>query len=420
MSVRRPIPSLTGLRFVAAMCVVASHALGQLVPFPASQPEWYVYASAASGIGMTLFFVLSGFVIQYNYGASIRQEGIRGIFNFFVARFARLYPLYALCLAYDFFSHWRHGTLHPVSISLAYYLLMMQSWIYLVIGDNNLIYQYGPIPQVSWSISTEWLFYVTYPAICFLLLRLPTYRAKLAAGTMFSIISYGALFVIFTHYQGINQFAVESFGPVADIHSHWQDCYIRWLVYFSPYSRIAEFILGCLSAAVFMQLQDRPITRSEARIGVLVLVAALVGIVGLYHAMFGPPYSGPPFKFVTFLHMSFGFAPLVAVVIFCCARYRTWLSAALSVPGVVLCGEISYSVYLLHIVVILVVSRGAISVTHLSAEVFDLALVGFALIATIGVSFISYTLWESPTRRVIRKALTAKRRYVADTASTAG
>lgn len=240
-----------------------------------------------------------------------------------MARIARLYPLHVLCLAYDFISGWGHGSLHHVSTSLPYYLLMIQSWTYVVIGDNNLIYQYGLIPQVSWSISTEWLFYLAYPAICFLLLRLPTCRAKLVAGTIFSIISYGALFVIFSHYQAINQFAVETFGPVADIHSHWQDCYIRWLVYFSPYSRIAEFILGCLSAAVFIQLQDRPVTQREVKIGVLALVAALLGSAWLYHAMFGPPYSGPPFKFIGFLRMSFGFAPLVAVVLFCWARYHT-------------------------------------------------------------------------------------------------
>jgi hypothetical protein len=48
---------------------------------------------------MTLFFVLSGFVIHYNYAASIERDGARGIANFFVARFARLYPLYIVVIA---------------------------------------------------------------------------------------------------------------------------------------------------------------------------------------------------------------------------------------------------------------------------------------------------------------------------------
>jgi peptidoglycan/LPS O-acetylase OafA/YrhL len=62
---------------------------------------------------------------------------------------------------------------------------------------------------------------------------------------------------------------------------------------------------------------------------------------------------------------------------------------------------------------------GAIPVTYLSAGVFDLAYMGLAVLAMIGMSFITYTLWESPMRRVIRKALTARPRYAAETASTA-
>src|SRR5260370_14849385 len=48
--------------------------------------------------GMSAFFVLSGFVIHYNYEAQIRDEGWRGFANFLVARFARLYPLYIVCV----------------------------------------------------------------------------------------------------------------------------------------------------------------------------------------------------------------------------------------------------------------------------------------------------------------------------------
>jgi peptidoglycan/LPS O-acetylase OafA/YrhL len=420
MSDRSPILSLTGLRFVAALCVAVSHAAGQIVRFPADQPAWFLYLSSAAGIGMTLFFVLSGFVIHYNYATIIQEAKLRGILYFFLARFARLYPLYILCLVGSLAIEWWHGHLHHVRVPLPYYLLMLQTWRYVVLGGNNLIYQFGMIPQIAWSISTEWFFYVLYPAICFLLLQIPAFRSKVAAGAIFSLIAYIALFAIYTHYQTINQAAVEAFGPVADIHLNWQDCYIRWLVYFSPYSRISEFFLGCVSAALFMQMRDRPVTRNEARIGVLLLIATLVGIGWLYQAMFGPPYSAPPFRFVTFLHMSFGFAPLVAVMIYCCARYRTWLSAALSVPLVVLCGEVSYSVYLLHVVVIHAFSLAAIPVTSAFAEAFDLACMALALLVTVGISFGSYSLWESPMRRLIRRAFNFSPAYSAKLSSTPG
>src|SRR5215203_4219419 len=48
--------------------------------------------------GMSLFFVLSGFVIHYNYGM-FRTDGlVAGGKKFFIARFARLYPLYFVVL----------------------------------------------------------------------------------------------------------------------------------------------------------------------------------------------------------------------------------------------------------------------------------------------------------------------------------
>jgi peptidoglycan/LPS O-acetylase OafA/YrhL len=48
---------------------------------------------------MSLFFVLSGFVIQYNYADIFLKERLpSATFKFIVARFARLYPLYVLSI----------------------------------------------------------------------------------------------------------------------------------------------------------------------------------------------------------------------------------------------------------------------------------------------------------------------------------
>ena len=60
-------PSLTGLRFVAALCVAAAHGRSHIdIPEPgfATVAHWI---STSAGFGMSPFFVLSGFVIHYNY-----------------------------------------------------------------------------------------------------------------------------------------------------------------------------------------------------------------------------------------------------------------------------------------------------------------------------------------------------------------
>jgi peptidoglycan/LPS O-acetylase OafA/YrhL len=95
------IPSLTGLRFLAALSVAVAHAAGisllSMNQQGAVQTATH-WLEVGAGFGMTLFFVLSGFVIHYNYSQKIFGKGLNGVAKFFWARFARLYPLYFLIL----------------------------------------------------------------------------------------------------------------------------------------------------------------------------------------------------------------------------------------------------------------------------------------------------------------------------------
>jgi peptidoglycan/LPS O-acetylase OafA/YrhL len=69
---RPPIPSLTGLRFIAAFSVLFAHALPKIFPLPEGSVllNFYTLLESVSAEGMSLFFVLSGFVIHYNYSGT--------------------------------------------------------------------------------------------------------------------------------------------------------------------------------------------------------------------------------------------------------------------------------------------------------------------------------------------------------------
>ena len=95
------IPALTGLRFFAAACILTEHAGAWLAQFTNSDVNKYL---TVWGIfGMPLFFVLSGFVIHYNYRRLfLSRTAARATCEFAAARFARLFPLYMCLLIVSF------------------------------------------------------------------------------------------------------------------------------------------------------------------------------------------------------------------------------------------------------------------------------------------------------------------------------
>lgn len=157
------IPSLTPLRGIAAILVVLFHYdifMGQLAP-PGNMIISKLY------LMVDLFFVLSGFIMFHVYGTWFEQRVNRVKFiNYMKARFARLYPLHLFMFLYLliwacllWFKIGRanlpgilNAFLLPESIPTS--LLLIQAWgMHLEATWNT----------VSWSISVEWFLYLLFP-----------------------------------------------------------------------------------------------------------------------------------------------------------------------------------------------------------------------------------------------------------------
>ncbi len=397
---QQQIQSLTGLRFVAAALVCISHALPKMVQYPTS-PLWHSLVSTLATEGMTLFFVLSGFVVFYNYERSIRLPG--GLRNFVVARFSRLYPLYVVCIAYELLIKYSWAQLSSDQLgALPYYLTLTQSWFYKPIGDHALIYQYGLLAAVSWSISTEAFFYLAFPAICLALTRLRTLNAKIAGLIATFAIGFAVIITLNLNAGLINDFGRSTFGQVSDVP---QDSFYRWLLYFSPYIRIFEFVAGCLIASIFMGVAHIKPSAREERIGLAVTSALIVATAALHYVFFGMESHSPWHHLFAATHMNIGFAPLLGGIIFCCARYKNYFTRILNQPKIVLCGEASYSIYMLHFVVINAFRYESPVITAPSVAIGSFLMLGAVIMATLGIAIVSWTLIEMPARRFIRHAL---------------
>src|SRR5580700_10315426 len=176
---RPDIPALTGLRFYAAFFVLIAHGGAALLADHETSYGAIYWATQASGFGMTLFFVLSGFVIHYNYANLVTGAGVKGIGSYLWARFARLYPLFLLMMLVYVLISSRHvdywagypQRLNSTFRALPFFLVSVQSWFYAVIDGNPLIDAIGGASPITWSISTEWFFYFVYLGLVWLVLR---------------------------------------------------------------------------------------------------------------------------------------------------------------------------------------------------------------------------------------------------------
>jgi peptidoglycan/LPS O-acetylase OafA/YrhL len=416
---REDVPGLTGLRFVAAFSVLIAHGCSTLAAHE-TPLGWIYWVKQMSGFGMTLFFVLSGFVIHYNYAAMVRHKGLRGVGAYLWARFARLYPLFFLTLFVNVVVSSRFRDMlggNPERFegalsALPYFLTSTHSWVYVPIRDSALVYAVAGGSSITWSISTEWFFYFLYPCIAWLLLKPRQSRTAAAALVLWCVAWFALAANLFDRMPAIDAWGVSHFGPVASIDTHQDDSFARWLFYFSPYLRMGEFILGALVAQFYVLMRQRPVTRAENIAGLLALLAAVLSLPCIMYLMYDPHVANNIFRK---LNMNFALGPTAAAMIFCAARY-TGLTGALNSRPLLALGEASYSIYLTHEIVLVTVDKLLPGPHSLAVDLVKLAAeVGVILT----VALLLYKFYEVPTRKWLRRVWADKRATLALAATPA-
>ena len=328
-------PQLTSARFFAAAAVVLYHYQDEVAPLSTSGLGSPLRNLLERGfVGVTFFFVLSGYILSLNYLEKFksREMDIKG---FFVARFARIYPLYIVsvlvCIPYVFFDPAKipHGEdiinlrSHPVSAAVMYLLGAESHW-----PDN--VGRLTVLP--TWSISTEFFFYLLFPLFALVTSRLTRTQAKLGMLIVGSwALAYSLLFhfvrlsdiLFFLHpnqSQVINDFIFQR--PVSGIHANWPIFAIGMLTFrafdgqLSPevkmwLPRVVVFFL--IANSIWYVLQPK-----ELQIGLFFLTKYFDAL--------------PLFTMgILWLHKGSG-------------KIHTWLGN----PKQVLLGEISFALYLVH------------------------------------------------------------------------
>lgn len=377
------IYELTGLRGLAALFILINHIV---LLYPALRSShFFPYFSWFGFMGMDLFFILSGFVIFYNYADKILCDKKKGIFEFLAARFARLYPLYFVFIIFYFILNFiKSDNIEFLStniVTLPTFLTGMQSWVYGFIGDIPIVHSQGNA-NISWSVSTEFALYLFFIPLVLFLGKLKKISIKNSVIILFSLMLIN---ILWRYYCLLENCPISNyFNYIFGEHNFKPS---EWLTFQSPFARIWQFLSGCVIAQLFMLnncKQDKKQYKFLAVFSLIILILCVVFNNQFIFLDHNKAYISS--ILLTFIVLSVVFSP------------NKFLKSKI----MILAGEISYSTYLLHIILIdLLHYLGYYSMSY----IINLPLF---LIYTYLIAYYVYKFYEKPARDKLREFLITK------------
>lgn len=356
------LPALTALRFFAAAYVVAFHYTPYYFP-NTDGPS--IIALGYSGV--TFFFLLSGFILAYNYEhADFREPRRRALF--YRARLARVYPVYLLALAVHvpWFLAWVLKQPMPLKALMASGAVLAPLGLHAWVPGAAC-----SLDCPSWSVSVELFFYALFPILLPLALRRP---ARVAVATLAFWVAGTALATSFwqAYAGGISLIAPESggMGPML----------LAEFVKYFPLLHLPEFMAGLL---LFVAWRN-------ARVPVPILLA-LALTFGAFIVAGARSVPEP------ILHNGLTMLAWAPLILACAAMRRGLLCSR----PLVFLGKISFALYLLHIPVYAVLNtldrvalRGWLG-AHPGIGI------AVAVIASLSAAALVHLAVEEPARRRI-------------------
>lgn len=320
---RRYITELDGIRAIAVIMVLAYH---------------LKLALFKSGfLGVTVFFVLSGYLITGILISEVEEEGTIDLKNFWLRRIRRLVPaVMSMAVVIIFVS---------AVVNRIIFTKGCKDFLASVLGFNNWwqifnkvsYFEAAGVPSPfthCWSLAIETQFYLIYPLILLGIYKLVKSRGEgranrglLFAGVtlLLALISVILMIVLFDPQQDASR------------------------VYYGTDTRAFSLLFGALLAILWeYRMVPRRLSASVnmflGSVSFAVLLVMTIAINGSSNFW----YRGGQF---------FG-TILTVLMVYAVSGRKTWLSRFLSNPVLKWMGDRSYSIYLWHYPIILLISKG--------------------------------------------------------------
>jgi peptidoglycan/LPS O-acetylase OafA/YrhL len=352
---KKEIKSITGIRGIAALYVAYYHFLE---PFNNKNFGDFTPIIKHGYNSVDLFFILSGFVMSLSSGNLFNNGVNKNNYKLFMnRRIARIYPIYLVITLISFVLIYKFKGFKVLAINL----LLLQ----VILNVNNIV---GP----SWSLSAEWIAYLLFPFLIVLLLGIKNNIWNL----VFILLGFSLLVFVsqndgnfmngFQHVLPRNGSLDRSIGF---------SCLVRCL---------SEYLIGIITFKLYLKYKLKYSKYYHfASLPVFLLI-----ILFLFN-----PDSDVILVF------------LFAIFIFSLSTDTGILAKFLGSPPIFILGEISYSLYLIH--AILVKTDEFVLKKYLTHSIKYLEVMnGFVFgILLIIISFLSYKYIEMPSRIFLRNKL---------------
>lgn len=350
------IKPLTSLRFAFALMVFLDHISTSAINTEINI-QWFSENIFKEGyIGVGFFFMLSGFILAYNYKNKFKSKTINKK-KFWIMRLARIYPLHLLTLYLSvplvliLWNFNLSGIQQPFLLNL----FLLQSYILPPFE------YYWSFNTVSWSISDEMFFYSVFPFIIFFL----TKRKQ--------------LFITLTLLASI-------IIPFLMLKTSSMDMRPVWF-YIHPFFRVVDFLIGILLYEVYLKINGSKILRFANNLELLAV--ALFVLIFSFHNSVPQVYRYSCYYWIP-----------ISFIILIFSFQKGFISRLFSNKYLVYLGEISYGFYMFHALVIqyfIMLNSNYSIMENYYLSVFIM------LCFSIAISAISYSAFEKPINKYIIK-----------------
>ncbi len=361
-------PNLNGVRFVAALGVIAHHIEQGKNMYGLDNIYTNSFVGGVFGkLGIIMFFVLSGFLITYLLLKEKEKTGTISVRNFYIRRIFRIWPLYYMIIFLGIFVlpqfHFFHIPWYSDFVHDHWWLKLVL-FLFFVPNIADVLFRATPAPFINqaWSVGVEEQFYLLWPWIV-------KFSKNILKVLLYIISFYFAIRIVFIILHANN--------PASKLYAD--------LDYFWEYFCIDDMALGGIMAWILYHKKEKALKFLFNKYTQIVTYICIV-----FFALRG--IAIPFFTYELYA------IPFAVMIINLAANKNTIVS--FDNKALDYLGKVTYGLYMYHGIAIVIGMRAVMAwVSPHNLVMSNIVIYGVTFGSCILMTILSYELYERPFLR---------------------